>query len=186
MNDRPGNEKRAEPIIPPFFNAQRIGGSLREVDVSLIQSENENVVSRWFHGPHDADLFIWMDARNNVIKHQTSFCGQIVEWNVLDGIRTGFVIEQETASASMGASETIRFDTRPMESAIVQALDLIRHVDSLDDVTRRELVEQLTRRPSFSTMNADEILKRYGGATRDGVWQRFKEIFRKAVSRKSE
>ncbi|HEX4925898.1 MAG TPA: hypothetical protein VFV50_17530 [Bdellovibrionales bacterium] len=178
-------EKKEEPKIPPFFHPQKIGGSLREVDVSLIQSENENVVSRWFHGPHDADLFIWTDERNNVIKHQTSFCGQIVEWNVLDGIRTGFVLEQETASPSMGASETIKFDARPMESAIHQAHELIRHVDSLDEVTRRELLQQLTQRPSFSTMKPEEILKRYGGSSRDGVWRRFKEIFRRAIGRGS-
>jgi hypothetical protein len=174
-------KERTDAQVPPFFNAQRIGGSLREVDVSLIQSENEKVVSRWFHGPHDADLFIWTDERNNVIKHQTSFCGQIVEWNVLDGIRTGFVIEQEFESTSMPSSETIRFDGAPMETAITLALDLIRHVNSLDDRTRVELLEQLTKRPSFLTMNPEDILKRYGGSSKEGVWTKFKTIFRKLI-----
>ncbi len=107
-------KERGESKVPPFFNPQRIGGSLREIDVSLIQTENEKVLSRWFHGPDEADLFIWTDERNNVIKQQVTFCGQIVEWNVLDGIRTGVVIEQEYENASMAASETIQFDGPPL------------------------------------------------------------------------
>jgi hypothetical protein len=174
------DSKHSDSKIPPFFNAQKIGGSLREVDVSLIQAETESVVSRWFHGPHEADLFIWTDERNNVIKQQVSFCGQIVEWNVLDGIRTGMVIERELEDASMNASEIIQFDGAPIESSIRLALDLIKHVNSLDEKTKGELVDQLTRRPSFATLAPDEILRRYG-SSRDTVWHRLRKVLKKVI-----
>jgi hypothetical protein len=170
--------------IPPFFNPQKIGGELREVDVSLIQTEDERVVSRWFHGAHDADLFIWADERNNVIKQQVAFCGQIVEWNVLDGIRTGVVVEQEFSEGQMNSSETIYFDSKPQESAINIALDLIKHINSLDEKTREELLHQLKHRPSFFTMQPEEILRRYGTYSSDKVWKRFKDIFKKVFTQK--
>jgi hypothetical protein len=163
-------------LIPPFFNPQQTGGSLREVDVSLIQTECEQVVSRWFHGPQDADLFIWTDEKNNVIKHQIAFCGQIVEWNLLDGIRTGVVIEQET-EPTISSSETIHFDSRPQESAVRLAIDLVNHITKLDEKTKGEIVLQLRERPSFATMRPDEILRRYGPP--GNIWARFNRIFRK-------
>lgn len=179
-NRKASDVSTASRPIPSFFNPQSIGPSLREVDVSLIQTESEKVISRWFHGTQDADLFIWTDERNNVIKQQVSFCGQIVEWNVLDGVRTGMVIENEIEGPSMPSSETIQFDLTPQSSAIRLAFELVRHITQLDEPTRGELLHQLTDRPSLTTMKPEEVLRRFG-SSRDDLWTRLKAVFRKLI-----
>ena len=182
LKKKPDNEKLPRQA-PPFFSPEKIGASLTEVDTSVLQTESQKVVSRWFHSPHDADLFIWIDEKKNLIKHQVAFCGQIVEWNILEGVRTGVVVEQEVEQEvdgpSMSSSETIRFDLRPQDSAVHMALQLVRRVETLEEKTRGEILIQLTHRSSFSTMKPDEIVRQYGSESADRIWTVFRNLFKK-------
>ena len=119
-----------------FFNGKTVGRGLKEVAVDLIKTENEDLVSRWYHGTTGADLFTWADRRNNIIKQQLNFNGQVVEWNCLEGIKTGVVIEQDMENEpkndtkkksgkeeiQVKASETIKFDPKPQSDSIGLAL----------------------------------------------------------------
>ena len=73
MNEK---EKNYSPI---FFSGKTIGKSLKEVAVDFIETDSQNVVSRWYHGTQSTDLFTWVDREHNIIKQQLSFNGQIVE-----------------------------------------------------------------------------------------------------------
>lgn len=123
----------SERKTPLFFDAAELGKSLKEVGVDYLKVESRDVKTRWFHGPHDVDLFIWVDSKERIIKQQVSFCGQIVEWNVLEGVKTGVVIEHEMEDNKIKASEIVKFDERPIARAVQLAVDLVRHTESLED-----------------------------------------------------
>lgn len=131
------------------FEPAQAGRSLKEVGTDYLNVEERNITSRWFHSQHDVDLFLWLDENNQVIKQQVSFCGQIVEWNVIEGVRTGLVIEEEAQgfdeadNSKMGASEIIRFDTKPQSSAIQIAIEVIRHVEHMEQELRQMLLTNL-------------------------------------------
>lgn len=132
---------------PLFFEPAQAGRSLKEVGVDYIQVENHNITSRWFHSAHDIDLFIWMDKNQKVIKQQISFCGQIVEWNMLDGLKTGVVIEEELGESNekkVDSSEIIRFDQNPQKESIRMAVEVIRHIDTLEEVDRSLLLSNFS------------------------------------------
>ena len=58
------NDPRTTPL---FFDAKGIGKSLREVGVEYLKVESRDVRTRWFRGPHDVDLFLWIDESQIII-----------------------------------------------------------------------------------------------------------------------
>ncbi len=131
-----GQSKR----IPSFYEPSAIGKSLKEVSVDYIKAENQKIRSQWYHSNLDADLFLFKDQKDRLIKQQLGLYGLIVEWNILDGVKTGVVIEEVEHAADMGASEIIRFDREPNETAIQQALQVIDNIEDLG-VKVRELLK---------------------------------------------
>ncbi len=77
------------------MNVKEIARNLREVAVDVIETEGTSIVSRWFHAADDVDLLIWTDDEKTIIKYQVSLFGQVVEWNMFDGVKTGVIIEIE-------------------------------------------------------------------------------------------
>ncbi len=131
---------------PTFYDARLIGASLKPVSDRLVQTEHKNIRCRWWHSSKDADLFIWQSDQNDrCIKMQFSFFGQIVEWNLVDGIRTGVVVEDLTMSQNLKGSELIQYDAVPNSTAIQLAIKVFHEIDSLDKGDLQELLERFSR-----------------------------------------
>jgi len=121
-----------------MFNAREIGRTLTEVAVEHLKREGRDIESRWFHSPHDADVFYWRDEQKNIIKQQISFLGQLLEWNMTEGLRTGVVIESARA-ADMDAS-LVHFDPIPQRKTVEQGLEILDHMTTLDVETKRRII----------------------------------------------
>ena len=154
-------ESEGRPTIL-FFNAQDIGESLEEVAVDVIKKESQNVTSRWLHSAKEADLFIWLDERENIIKQQISFCGQVVEWNILEGVKTGVVLEDENHSGGVEGSEIVRFDEDPQLASVKQAVEVLRHVLALTEEDRKLLLANFNKGPVTDHLPPEEFLRLYG------------------------
>lgn len=154
---------------PIYFEPAQAGKSLREVGVDFLDVENQKITSRWFRSGRDVDLFIWLDAQKKVIKQQMSFCGQIVEWNILDGLKTGVVIEEESLDESdegqKNSSEVIRFDQKPQPQAIRMALEVIQNMEPINQSEKDDLL---------LNFGANELPRLLGGMGSGSLWQRFK------------
>lgn len=131
-------------VYPLFFNPERIGESLQEVSSDVLELESQDIVGRWFHAPNEIDLFIWIDDNKTIVKQQLSFFGQVVEWNAVEGTRTGVVIEEER-TGSIKASEIIRFDDRPQTQPLGLAADVIQHVPALTAEEKTEIIANFFR-----------------------------------------
>lgn len=146
-----------------LFDPQKLGASLKEVASEVIQTESQDVTSRWFHSDWGCDLFLWFDERRNIIKQQVSFCGQIVEWNVVEGVKTGYILENEDAlDPNKNASQVIRFDETPVKTSISQALDLIGYSYALNEIERQIVKKNFVESPRISTMLPQDFIDFYG------------------------
>ena len=173
--------------IPIYFDPQEIGRSLQEVSVEVVQTESQNVLSRWFHSTKDVDLYIWTDERNNIIKQQLSFLGQVVEWNILEGVKTGVVCEEEGELEGSGVkgSELIRFDETPQPTSIKMAEDLIRYVENLNEQDRSSILKNFSESPRMDKIDPEEFVRKYGriqsGLRKPSLWaklvRQIKEFF---------
>lgn len=148
-----------------MFNAKEIGSSLQEVAAELIKREDQNIESRWFHSNKDADLFIWRDQLKNVIKQQVTYFGQLVEWNVLEGVRTGMLIEDET-SQQISASPIIQYDLMPQQHAVSQCIELLGYVPGLTEDDKSQLIHNYMQSPKFADQSPDELIKKYAYANK--------------------
>lgn len=146
---------------PLFFDPEEIGRSLEEVSVDIIKTETQKITSRWLHSAKEADLFIWFDERQNIIKQQMSFCGQVVEWNILEGTKTGVILEDE-GRPGVDASEMIRFDDGPQKTSVSQAIEVLRHVLALTELERQRLLENFNKAPVADHIPPEEFLRLYG------------------------
>jgi len=148
-------------LFPHFFDPADLGESLREVATDVIKAGEAEIVHRWFHSPKDADLFIWLDKGQNIIKQQITFYGQVVEWNIIEGVRTGVIVEDESRAA-VKASDMIRFDAQAQRAPIDQALDLLRHIAKLNDLERHVLIKNFAQNPTSTSLDPEEFVRRYG------------------------
>ncbi len=171
-----------------FFNSKTIGKSLKEVAVDLIQTSSDDVVSRWYHSEQSADLFTWVDKGENVIKQQLSFHGQVVEWNCLEGIKTGLIIEADVEGVKSlkpeddPVSETIKFDDKPHVQSVDLALDILQYV-LVADPLRLQLIGNFQEPQDIKNMSSEEFVKRFGLSLKNyqnsdpGFWESCKKTF---------
>ena len=147
---------------PMFFNPKELGRSLKEVATDLIKTESHEVVSRWFHAADDLDLFIWSDNNKNIIKQQLSFHGQIVEWNLIEGVKTGFVYEDESlAGGGQTQSELVRYDESLQKRTLEQALEIIGFTEALSGLEKKAVIENFLRDPSLGNLSPEAFLQKY-------------------------
>ena len=89
------------------------GATLSEQAVDIHVVEGLDFVARWYYSPLDTDMMIWFDSHGIVTRFQLNSGGQIVDWNCLEGLQTGLIVELETLTTealSVDAAETIQFD----------------------------------------------------------------------------
>lgn len=178
------NETESERPVPLLFDAEQVGRSLREVGVDVIDSDGVTVLSRWFHSTRDVDLLIWTDEKKNIIKHQLSFFGQVVEWNIFDGLKTGVIVEEEAGNDADGeTNELIQFDSEPQVRAVHQALSLLEYVAELSTSDRESMRSNVLTRAKGAPEQSDELVRRYK-QMREGIhvgrhsfWKRVRRWF---------
>jgi hypothetical protein len=158
--------KRSEAIgitenVPAVFLPEKAGESLRKVSVDLLEIEEQKISSYWYHGEEGIDLFIWKDQKGNIIKQQLSYVGQIIEWNLLEGLKTGVIVEEELDGAAAKASEQIIFDDSPQKNAVSIAVAVLQHITCVDEAEKNLIVQNMTEQRSLKEMSLREVLERY-------------------------
>jgi hypothetical protein len=149
------------PTYPQFFNPQRIGESLKEVTSDILQTESNLLVGRWFHAPKDVDLFLWTDENSRIVKQQLTFFGQVVEWNLVEGNKTGALIEEEERGP-VKKSESILFDVIAHPQPLSLAMAVIKHVDALTDAEKTQIITNFFHGQKGSDLDPNEFVERYG------------------------
>lgn len=144
-----------------ILDLRNVARNMREVSKDIINTENQNITSRWYHSEKEADLFIWQDEKNNVIKQQVSVHGAVCEWNVIEGVKTGIVLQDDTRSAVEG-SEVIQFDQQVQTAALAQAVELLSYVDVLELTEKNHLIDNFKQGKSVSELDPETFLKIYG------------------------
>ena len=160
-NGSNGSAKKGKGVVPGFISPQKIGETLQEVSAEVLETESEPLMTRWFHSDQDVDVFYWVDSRSNVIKQQVSLFGQVVEWNILEGVRTGLRIEVEE-SGKTEAVTGMHYDQAPLKYAIGQAIGLLSHAHRIHEKDRNALVANFEQNPTMEKMDVKEFYQRFG------------------------
>lgn len=147
---------------PQVINLEALGASLREVSNEIMQTEGQEVKSLWFHSELGADLYVWGDVNGNIIKQQLSFLGQVVEWNIVEGLRTGISVEDDQKPPVKNNSPMVFFDDELQKGAVHQAIEVIRCLQVIDEDEKKRLITNFQNPDRWQKVSAIEFLKKFG------------------------
>lgn len=139
---------------------RQLGRGVQEMSYDVLRKGNDTVISRWFHSKEKADLFVWQDDRGNIIRQQVLVYGQVVEWNIIEGVKTGMQLDFEADEDSRDPE--IRFDDTPHAATLSQALEFISHMTSVRDGLRDALYDNFIKSPKASEMDPREFVDQFG------------------------
>ena len=175
-----------------YFDAEALGASFEQLAVDVVRGEATDFMSRWFRSTKaEADLVIWTDSEKRIIKHQLCFYGQVVEWNPINGTRTGLIVEEERPAGSDSSpsgekaddevSETIRFDEFAQDPVVHQAILLLAKVPDLNEADKHALIFNLRESPRLHKKARERALKTWApkideinSTQRPTFWKRLK------------
>lgn len=152
---------RAAPKVA-VFDANLLGRSLKQMSTKTVNTGAQDVTSSWYHSERDADLYIWKDERSNIIKQQFLFLGQVVEWNIIEGTRTGLMVDEGEADGSGTVKPTVLFDQVRQPYTVEQVVGILKAVQDLSDSERRQLIKNFAESPNFADLRPEEVLALYG------------------------
>ena len=148
-----------EKIAPIPLRSKQIGQSLIQHAVEVITENKHEILSTWYKGfgEADVDLYIWSDKKKNIIKQQINFYGQVVEWNIVEGLKTGVFLDHDISEDS----GFIKYDFEKQNLNISQAVDIIKNMENLSETVKRELIFNFEEEPTIKNMNPKDFIKKY-------------------------
>lgn len=149
------------------FDPVEVGLGVKEVAAELIYANQKSQDQvRWFHSPHDVDLFVWSNDHKKVIKQQLTYFGMVLEWNIIEGLKTGQLDADSRTGAHRGpdASELIRFDDKPVREVVERGRLLLAQIISLESSLGRALDDNFSDLRSSTVIPAEEYVRRWTGS----------------------
>ena len=141
----------------PFYaNFREIGLSLKEMESRSIDTTYQKVMSQWFHSESDVDIVLWKDEKKNIIKQQVNLFGQVIEWNIVEGLKTGFVVETELKP------NVIRYDSAPSKHSVHQAVDMVRFAVPILVPDKDVLINNFLLAPKIASMDPGVFVETFG------------------------
>jgi hypothetical protein len=118
-----------------FESIKTMAQRMNFVSFDVLEIEDQSIKSHWYRH-EEMDLYYFQKEDGTLIKLHVSFLGQIIEWNPLDGTRTGLMVEQEQDGEVF---ETVHFDSRANHQSVAQSLLIIENASCIDIQLRQEL-----------------------------------------------
>lgn len=164
MQYGPKSESKNTPI---FLDPAKVGASLKEVGIDYQEIESREVETRWFRDPiSETDVFVWLNKDRRMIKQQVSIMGLLTEWNIMDGVRTGMILESEISSQDLRengltpdngtTSESIRFDRDPQQRTLDISLAILKNMTCVDSDLKDLMLRQFNQGISVATMQKSD------------------------------
>lgn len=148
------------------FDPVEVGYAVKEVDANLIYANKQSLDKvRWFHSPHDVDLYVWTNDRKKVIKQQLTFFSMVIEWNIVEGLKTGQIdADSRTGSHRVAsASELIKFDPKPVLEVVERGRLLFAQIVSLESALGRAMDDNFADLRGGTLVPPEEFIRRWGG-----------------------
>lgn len=125
---------------------ESIAKRLECVSEDKVQTQQFKITSKWFHSPLGFDLMLWKNEKLNLVKIQLGFMGEVVEWNPLDGLRTGIHIEQEWKASPQRINDILHYDMTLSLPALQRGLELLAHTHCIPPIDKA-FINEILRAP---------------------------------------
>lgn len=103
------------------------------------EGAGERVRAFWHRSPYGAELVLWRDLSGGLLQAQLDVRGEVVQWNKSQGLRTGLVVEAESAPGA--TAEEVRFDAMAVPESLARAQAVAAQMESLEPSERQEVAK---------------------------------------------
>lgn len=110
------------------------------VSFDTLELENHSVKSHWYRHEDGLDVYYFQKDNGQLVKIHISILGQVIEWNPLDGTRTGLLVEHEQNGEVF---ESLHYDARANPASVEQSLLILENATCLGSELRDELIKIL-------------------------------------------
>ena len=131
--------------------------SLKLASIDVIKASQLDIESQWYQSSGPVDLFFWC-AKKKLVKHQMNIHGQIIEWNEFDGVKTGYVREEDLDQGE--SIEVIRFDEDPDEWVLQQAREFLEQVTAIDLPIQQQMLQHYEYGKQAKVFNLKAFLRK--------------------------
>jgi hypothetical protein len=122
------------------------------VSFDTLELETQSVKSHWYRHEDGLDVYYFQKDNGQLIKIHISILGQVIEWNPLDGTRTGLLVEREHDGEVF---ESVHYDARANLASIQQSLLILENATCLSSELRKELIKILDHTEASKKQSAN-------------------------------
>jgi len=117
------------------------------VSSDIVKTASADLVVKWYRASY-IDLQVWLDKeQNKVIRQQFSFLGLVVEWNHIQGLKTGYV-EDQPENSKKGTTVSVVYDKKFEPESIKQAIEVLTLAK--DFAEKYEVIQNYKNAPMLS------------------------------------
>ena len=117
------------------------------VSSDIVKTPSTELVVKWYRASY-VDLQVWIDKnQNKVIRQQFSFLGLIVEWNHIQGLKTGYVLDKPEGESEQKAIKIV-YDKVYEPSSVEQAIEVLSLTTTLSE--KEEIINNYEVAPVIS------------------------------------
>jgi hypothetical protein len=164
----------AVPTSIALYSPERIGISMEVVGTDFVKLQEKEIQTQWFRSHEtETDIIIWYDPDGKIIKQQINHMGVVVEWNVLEGVRTGILFDveihpatkktQTEEEATEAVSESVQYDKTPQKQSLFTATEIIKHSKCIGQGLKLSLFKNFSQVSTEPTSNGwlSRVFKRF-------------------------
>ena len=145
--------------IPHNLSADHLAKLMTEVSSDLLKTEKSNVTSRWFRAGEDLELFAWLDQKHKLIRLQVVIFDQVLEWDLISGLRTGFVEETPVHLKLQKPSSLIVYDKRINQPTVELVKEIIAASHHMHSDLKKCILDTVIEPKTIQDISFFEMLK---------------------------
>ena len=141
-----------------IYSPRNLAKGFVQVSSDIVDTPSTQLEVKWYRS-HFVDLQIWLSKENKVIRQQFSFMGTVVEWNHIQGIKTGMVEDIKSQSEKRSWSVKIIYDESYIEENLEQAMEVLNHC--IPFAEKDEVIKNFENNPTLTRWQSAKLIFRH-------------------------
>ncbi len=130
-----------------IYSPEAMVKGFARVSSDMVKTPSTELVVKWYRASY-VDLQVWVDKnQDKVIRQQFSFLGLIVEWNHIQGLKTGYVLDKPEGSSQAKAIQVV-YDKSYEPESVRQAIEVLSLTTTLAE--KEEVINNFEMSPTIS------------------------------------
>ncbi len=141
-----------------IYCPQSIARNFVEVSSDMVSTPTRKLVIKWYRSSH-VDLQVWLDhGHSKVIRQQFSYMGLVVEWNHIQGVRTGY-LQDSLAGEEATNNAQVTYDKSIQKESVELVLEVMKLTEGISE--KQEIINNYENSPKISKWQSTVLVVKH-------------------------